>query len=171
MKRMFNLSHQIVYYLLFMGCASTQSTTTGSSNKYSEDLSSLRPVFEEPIDNTTQLPQDDRKKTAYVEPRFTVNQQLHSVLDSIDRINAARKYVDGFTIQVYSGQKREDALNSKRTMDMALPELRAEMTYVQPTFRIKAGKYYTQLDAQKDFVEVKRYFPNAILIPEKISTD
>jgi hypothetical protein len=166
MKKMIHLSDYLVYILL-ASCASTQNTSTTSSDRYSEDLSHLRPVFEEAAASAVVQPQEEQRKTTYVEPQFSVNKQLHTILDSIDRINAARKYVDGFTIQVYSGQKREDALTSKRTMDLALPELRAEMTYVQPTFRIKAGKYYTQLDAQKDFVEVKRYFPNAILIPDK----
>lgn len=161
---MFELPHYVVYMLL-IGCASSQPTGTGST-KYSEDLAGLRPVFPETVVTETKI--EEQRKTTYVEPKHDVNKQLHAVLDSIDQINLSRKYVDGFTIQVYTGQKREDALSSKRTLDQALPQLRAEMTYVQPTFRIKAGKYYTQLDAQKDFVAVKRFFPNAILVPDKI---
>jgi hypothetical protein len=166
MKKMVELPHYLVY-ILIMGCAATQPTGTGSSVKYTEDLSALRPKFEETI--AQHIATEEQRKTIYVEPKHAVNKQLHAVLDSIDQINLNKRYVDGFTIQVYTGQKREDALASKRTLDQALPELRAEMTYVQPTFRIKAGKYYTQLDAQKDYVAVKRYFPNAILVPDKIA--
>jgi hypothetical protein len=157
-----------VIYLLLTGCATTQQSGT-SSSAYSEDLSALRPVFEE--EETQSSVVEKPKKRENIEPEFTVNESLHAVLDSIDRINLTRKLIDGFSIQIYSGQKREDALDSKRTMDQHLPELNAEMIYVQPTFRIKAGRYYTQLDAQKDFVAVKRYFPNAILIPDKIAVD
>jgi hypothetical protein len=155
--------------LLIASCKTTTPNTVARNDGYTEDLASLRPVFEipeEPIKPATELP----KKKELVEAKHTVNVPLHAVLDSIDRINLLRKSVDGFTIQVYSGQKREDALNAKRTIDQALPELKAEMLYIQPTFRIKAGKYYTQLDAQKDFVAVKRFFPNAILVPDKIAT-
>lgn len=165
---MFELSHYIVY-MVMIGCASTQSTSTTSSAKYSEDLAQWRPSFEEGASTTDKPITETPAKKEYVEPRYAVNQQLHSVLDSIDRINLSRKLIDGFTIQIYSGQKKEDALSTKRTIDQAMPELNAEMTYVQPTFRIKAGRYYTQLDAQKDYVAIKRYFPNAILVPDKIS--
>jgi hypothetical protein len=166
MKKMFALPVYLVYALL-TGCASSPPTST-SSKGYSEDLSALRPVFEVPAQET-KAPTEDIKRNVTVEPTHTVNKPLHAVLDSIDRINLLRKSVDGFTIQVYSGQKREDALNAKRTIDQALPELKAEMVYIQPTFRIKAGKYFTQLDAQKDYVAVKRFFPNAILVPDKIA--
>lgn len=168
MKKMFELSHYIVY-MVMIGCASTQSTSTTSSTKYSEDLAQLRPSFEEGASTTDKPITETPAKKEYVEPRYAINKQLHSVLDSIDRINLSRKLIDGFTIQIYSGQKKEDALSTKRTIDQAMPELNAEMTYVQPTFRIKAGRYYTQLDAQKDYVAIKRYFPSAILVPDKIA--
>lgn len=162
---MFALPVYLVYMLL-AACASSVPTGTSSSG-YSEDLSAVRPVFEVPVQDV-KAPAEEKKQNVYVEPKHTVNTQLHTLLDSIDRINLMRKSVEGFTIQVYSGQKREDALNAKRTIDQALPELKAEMVYIQPTFRIKAGKYSTQLDAQKDYVAVKRFFPNAILVPDKI---
>jgi len=165
---MFELSHYVIYMLL-VSCASTQ--TTSSTSAYSEDLSYLHPIFEETLNDQPTQTIQEKKKSEYVEPKFTVNKSLRAVLDSIDQINLSRKVLDGFCIQIYSGQKREDALNTKRTMDQYMPEMDAEMVYTQPTFRIKAGKYYTQLDAQKDFVEVKRYFPNAILIPDKIAFD
>jgi hypothetical protein len=170
MKKMFELSHYVVYMLL-VSCASTQTTNSTSYSAYSEDLSYLHPVFEEASTNQTTPTTPEKKRTEYVDPKFTVNESLHTVLDSIDRINLNRRLIDGFSIQLYSGQKREEALNAKRTMDQHLPEMNAQMIYMQPTFRIKAGKYYTQLDAQKDYVAVKRYFPNAILIPDKISFD
>jgi hypothetical protein len=170
MKKMFNLSHYVVY-MLMASCASTQTTNSTSSFTYSEDLSHLHPVFEEPVNEPVIKPNTEKRRTDYVEPKYSVNELLHTVLDSIDRINLNRRLIDGFSIQIYSGQKREEALNTKRTMDLHLPEMNAQMVYVQPTFRIKAGKYYTQLDAQKEYVAVKRYFPNAILIPDKISFD
>lgn len=153
-----------VFYFLLMGCASTQSSSTSSASNYTENLAVLRPVFEESITQT--IPISEVKKGS-VEPMLTVNEPLNSVLNKIDSVYLSRKAIDGYTIQIYAGQKREDALSAKKTIDQALPELKAEMTYVQPTFRIKAGRYYTQLDAQKDYVAVKRYFPSAILVPDR----
>jgi uncharacterized protein YebE (UPF0316 family) len=91
------------------------------------------------------------------------------VLDSLDKLNQLRRYVDGFTIQIYSGPKREDALGTKAKMVKAIgDELEADIQYTQPKFRVTVGKYFTKLEAQKDLIRLKNYFSNAILIPEKI---
>jgi hypothetical protein len=118
--------------------------------------------------NTTTENGTVNKPTEYVEAKFAVNQPLDAVLDSIGRINKSIGYVDGYTIQVYSGLKREEALNAKRQLSTSVPNVDSEVQYVQPNFRVRVGKYYDRFDAHKDYVAVKRYFPNAILIPERI---
>ena len=76
--------------------------------------------------------------------------------------------VDGYTIQVYSGVKREDALNVKKKLTQSLPDLESDVEYRQPNFRVRTGKYFNRLEAQKDYLAVKRHFPNAIVIPDRI---
>jgi hypothetical protein len=156
-------------YIFMMSCATPKSTTTTTQpGKYSEDLSVVRPKVEMPKTDTT-ITQTDRKQTAYVEPKYTINEQLDGVLDSISSINRTQKYIDGFTIQVYSGSKREEALNIRKQITTSVPELDSEVQYVQPNFRVKAGRYLHRLDAQKDYMTLKQYFPSAIVIPDKIS--
>lgn len=158
----------IMYLMMMASCASQQATTTtSSSGTYSEDLSAWRPTYEIPKDS---LPtsKDGRKKRPDIEPHYTVNKQLDAVLDSIDRINLTRKYVDGFTIQLYTGLNREEALNTKKKLSLDLPELESEVIYAQPNFKVKTGSYFTRMEAQKDFVAIKKFFGNAIIIPDRI---
>jgi len=146
------------------GCAVQKpSTTTGTS--YSEDLSVLRPEVDSADTSAAVVPV---RKTEYVEAKYTINDKLDVVLDSIDRIHLSRKYVDGFTILVYSGLDREAALNARKELTTAIPDLQSEIEYAQPNFRVRAGTYFNRLDAQKDFVAVKRLFPNAIITPSRI---
>jgi hypothetical protein len=167
---MFNIPVYLVYCFL-AGCASTQSTSSTSATQgsgYSEDLSVWRPKVETSAAVTTPVQNDGPKETTYVEPKFNINKQVDVVLDSIDRLNQNRRYIEGYTIQVYSGLKREDALNAKKTLTTSLPDLESEVQYAQPNFRVKVGKYYDRINAQKDFLLVKRLFPSAIVIPDKI---
>ncbi len=90
------------------------------------------------------------------------------VLDSIDRLNGLRKFVEGYTIQIYSGQNREDANSAKKKMVDEHTGLKADLQYIQPKFRVSVGNYFSKLEAQKDLMRLKPLFPNAILIPEKI---
>jgi len=164
------VSSVIVFSILIVvGCKPAQQTQTTQGGKYSEDLSGVRPKVEEPVENTTTPEKTKRDPKAYVEPHFTVNKQLDAVLDSIDRINLTRKFVEGYTIQVYSGLKREDALNVRKQLTQSIPELDSELQYVQPNFRVKTGKYFTRLEAEKDYEQVRQYFPAAIVVPDKIA--
>lgn len=151
--------------LIFIaGCAVQKpSSTTGTT--YSEDLSVLRPEVESSDSSIADIPV---RKTEYVEAKYAVNDKLDAVLDSIDRINLSRRYVDGFTILVYSGLDREAALNARKELTTAIPDLHSELEYAQPNFRVRAGAYFNRLDAQKDYVAVKRLFPNAIITPSRI---
>ena len=160
--------------IVMFGCAK-RATTTGTSagaGKYSEDLSVWRPEATAPVDagNTkrTGHPEQRIRTDQYTPARYAVNEQVDVVLDSIHEQNLSRRAVDGYTIQVYSGTKREDALNVKKRMSQSLPDLESDVQYRQPNFRVRTGKYLTRLEAQKDYLAVKRHFPNAIVIPDRI---
>ncbi len=159
----------IMYLMMLVSCASQQQATTSTpSGTYSEDLSAWRPTYEVPKDSAVQNSNEGRKEKPYVESHYTVNKQLDAVLDSIDRINLTRKYVDGFTIQLYTGLDKGEALNTKKKLSIELPKLDSEVTYAQPNFKVKSGGYFTRMEAQKDFVAIKKVFSNAIIIPDRI---
>lgn len=161
------------FLLMILAACSPRTTPTGSDTgtKYSEDLSVLRPEIETPVDtskNISTIPDSSHGPGHYVEARHSVNDALNTVLDSIDRINVSNGLVDGYTIQLYSGVKREEALNVKKQLAIAMPDMDASIQYVQPNFRVRIGKYIDRLKAYKDYMAVKKYFPNAIIIPERI---
>lgn len=162
----------LVALAIVYGCKPTQTTQkpTAQDGKYSEDLSALRPNVENQTEDQTTAPDKiKRDPKAYVEAQFTVNKRLDAVLDSIDQINLSRKTIEGYTIQVYSGTNREEALNVKRQLTLSLPNRSSEVHYEQPNFKVKAGKYFNRLEAQKDFDQIKRIFPSAIVVPGQIS--
>ena len=170
MKRIALYGFLIGLMLWAAGCSPKVSTTSTQTGKYSEDLSAYRPkILVDTAKNPTHKNHDTKRDpNKYVEPRHAVNGSLNVVLDSIDRINLSNRVVDGFTIQFYSGLKREEALNVKKELSNVLPDFEAEVQYVQPNFRVRGGKYINRLEAQKDYMAVKRYFPSAIVIPDRI---
>lgn len=143
-------------------------TSFGQKNKkHSEDLSKYRQRVElvEPVKGVDTATQ---KSVTIAEPKFTVNSKVDAVLDSVDRFNLTRRYVDGFTIQIYSGQKKDDAMNAKKRIQDELPYMNANLQYQQPKFKVTIGKYLTKLEAQRDLLTLRRRFSNAILVPERI---
>ncbi len=161
----------LISSLVLSSCGPKLATSTSTgTGKYSEDLSVWRPEIELKADSVRpHASAPERIRTdRYVEPRYAVTEQVDMILDSIYAENIRRAFVDGYTIQVYSGIRREDALEVKKKMTQSLPELESDVQYRQPNFRVRTGKYLSRLEAQKDYLAVRRYFPNAIVIPDRI---
>jgi hypothetical protein len=162
----------VLLILVSCGPKVTSSTSSSSAGRYNEDLSVWRPKAEAvdtvKSNGTSTVKDSGKDRQRYVEPKFAVNESLDAVLDSISEVNLANGVVDGYTIQIYSGLKREEALNIKKEIAAALPDLDAQIQYVQPNFRVRAGKYFDRYEAQKDYMTIKKHFPNAIVIPERI---
>jgi SPOR domain len=154
-------------WLLFIYILFTTTAVWSQKPVYTEDLSSLRPK----VVSEAGPKKDTLKNKIEVErstPRHTVNAKVDLVLDSIDRFNLTRRFVDGYTIQIYSGQKKEDALSASKKLVDAYPELKSNIQYQQPKFKVTVGKYFTRLEAQKDLLRLKRLFSSTILVPERI---
>ncbi|SNT19518.1 hypothetical protein SAMN05421640_2785 [Ekhidna lutea] len=152
----------IILLLILAACKASKPTST---SKYSEDLSIHRPDMEVAVDSsgTTQK----AKTEAYTPLTGHIKQEL----DSIGRVayleNKEGKYVDGFVLLVYSGNSREEANQARSKMYEFFPELEPKVSYHQPTFRVKAGRFTNRLKANRIHREVKEEFPRALLIPER----
>jgi SPOR domain len=162
-----NLRFHNIFSLVMVVAQVMTVSCIAQKNKgyYHEDLFALRPKIQENVDTAKQV--NSMLKADFI-PTYNVNRQVNLVLDSINRFNLTRRLIDGFTIQIYSGQNKEEAMNTKKKVSADLPELNAELEYNQPKFRVRIGSYISRLEAQKDLLHLKRYFPNAILVPEKI---
>jgi hypothetical protein len=153
-----------------LNCCSAQlaGNSTNGSN-HSENLSAYRPKV--PVDSSkkgTDSSTSASTKTYVSTPVLNVNKQVDTVLDSIDKQNQLKKFVDGYTLQIYSGTNREEAMETKKKMSADVPDIISNLQYDQPKFRVTAGAYFTRLEAQKDFTRLKRFFPNTILVPERV---
>ena len=138
------------------------------NDKVTEDLSAIRPKYSEVPDTAKHYQGNPTRNVSFVQPTYTVNTKLNIVLDSIDRINASKLFVQGYTIQVYSGLSRDEAGNARKKLVEELG-MRSDLEYVQPKFRVRVGTYFTGMEAQRDLVRLRRAFPNAILVPERVS--
>ncbi len=151
--------------LMLMLGSSLSCLAQRTKSYYHEDLYSLRPKIEEPGDSSFELVTHRPKD--FFSPTMNVNNKVDNVLDSINSFNITRKFIDGYTIQIYSGQNKEEAMNTRKKM-MDETGLNAILEYNQPKFRVRIGNYYSRLEAQKDLTRLRRLFSNTILVPEKI---
>lgn len=159
-------ANRLIILLFLAACKAT--TPSSSSSAYTEDLSIHRPVIM-PVGDETQ--QSDNSEELQTEPYIPLSGHIKQELDSISKVALAQnkegRYVDGYVIQVYSGNSREAANQARSKMYEFFAELEPKVSYHQPNFRVKAGKFTDRLKANRVHQQVKEEFPRALLLPER----
>ncbi len=182
----FRVGEVIVLGLMFMtGCASSRSTTSVVDyNSYTEDLASVRPVYNtvpavaptvsSPVTATTSaIPvttprrTDTRKANAPAEA-LHVNRRLDMVLDTIATQNRSIRYAPGFRIQVYVGTVRREVDDIRLLISQNFPELSPYLSYNLPTYKLKVGDFMRRMDAERYYASVRRLIGSAQLQPDKV---
>lgn len=168
--RYHRLSYFLLFAIVFSACKKGVVTST-STDSYEEDLSVLRPELETP---KATIPKDTTAYTPYVSGQISreslaITEELDSINQIIIQRNSELKFVDGYTIQIYTGNDDEAARQAKEHAQLMFPELEPVISYNQPTFKVKVGSYHNRLEAHKVFESLKEDFPYALLIPERIA--
>lgn len=153
----------IVLLIFLVGCKVAPPTSTPT---YSEDLSVHRPQLE-----STSEQLEVTENDSLTEDFTPLTGGIKAELDSIVKISVAqnkeRKLVDGFFIQVYNGNNREEASKIRNEVAESYPDLSPKVSYHQPNFRVKAGQFIDRLAAYRIYQEIKADFPKALLVPDR----
>ena len=150
----------LLIVLALFNCKGTQPTQT-TTQVYEEDLSVHRPQLK-PVETF------EVRTEPVVELTGHIAEELDSITAMISRENLKPRTEQGYTIQLYNGSNREEATKALGRIRIKFPDIEAELSYFQPDFKVKAGQFLDRVVAYETFEEVRREFPNALLIPEKI---
>ncbi len=77
---------------------------------------------------------------------------------------------DYYRIQVGFVSNNEKAQEIKSNVEIDFPELPSQIDFDSPTYRIRVGKFKSKLEAERKFNEVRKKYPNAMLLKPKKST-
>jgi hypothetical protein len=95
------------------------------------------------------------------------DQKIDVLLDIYEEVIAQSKY---FTIQVGFVSSNEKANNLQALVNIDFPNLSSRVDFDSPTYRVKVGKFKNKLEAERKFREVRRKYPNAMLLKPKKSS-
>lgn len=164
---------------LFSACSSNVISSGGSSSSashypvkskdskaYDENLSLYRPNFKQ-LRNAMQLEANAEKSTTVLDERnLTVNRRLDAMLDSMANHNKNLKFVNGFRIQLYVGNDRKQADDTKVFVYTSYPEIYPYISFQQPLYKVKVGDFLTRLDAERYYRNLRDVYPAAIIVPD-----
>ena len=136
-------------------------SSNNDSRKYFEDLSFIRES--ENVSNSTNDENIVDKKNNLV-----IDIELDIILKIIKSEVDEEIFTDGYTIQIYLGDKREEAENTVEKLFEYDSLIKSNTIFTQPNYRVKTGTFEDRFKANFEYKKLKKTFPNAIIIPEKI---
>ncbi|WP_353722550.1 SPOR domain-containing protein [Dyadobacter sp. 676] len=158
--------------ILISGCSKKSVVSSGSD--YKEDLSTVRPRYEyvEPAVVTrpeaTAPPKSNNVPKGDVDKPLYVNRKLESVLDTLAKQNKSIRYINGFRIQIYVGNVRQEADNAKSYIYQAFPDLNPYVSYTQPTYRVKVGDFMYRSDAEQYLDVIREQYASAVILADRV---
>jgi len=82
-----------------------------------------------------------------------------------------RETIDGYRVQIFSmsgNAARDEAERVKKEFDKRFPDVRSNLTYLQPNFKIRCGDFRTKSEAKGFINDIARYYPGAYIVRDKI---
>lgn len=102
-------------------------------------------------------------------PRFEMDSAIEAQLAKKKELNKLKPAtVEGFRVQVYAGNSRQQALQIRTDVLAANPDFAAYLIYKQPTFRVRVGDFKTRYEAQKLLNELKSIYPASFIVPDEV---
>lgn len=153
----------------FMYNCSQKTVPTATTEDYSEDLSYTMPDIEE-YENPALEVDEAVEKAPFMTPELDVTEDLDVVLDSIATLNKNLPYLR-YTVMVHNSNSRNDAEEARKDVFRVLPEAKPKLQFISPSYIVKVGDFFDQLEAYQTLIKLKRQFPNAVIIPEQVYID
>lgn len=147
-------------------CNSTQKGSKSiAGNEYSEDLSAYLP--KELVKPSTTFPIENSHRL--FDSTFIITARLDSALLLVNNYNRQQTgYIEGLTIQLYSGTDRSEAKEVQMRAFRHFPDSKPKVIFDQPNYKVRVEEFYSPLEAYPVFKSVQSKFSKAILVPTRI---
>ncbi|MFN8416709.1 MAG: SPOR domain-containing protein [Cytophagaceae bacterium] len=156
-----------VMLVLSFSCAAQKNKNHATQN-YKEDLSQVRPTWEENVNNSNSNQNTNTNASANF-PATTEDDAvvLNKKLDSI-AANRTLQEISGYRILVYSGTSSDESSKVRKQIYQYDPNLSVYTDFKQPTFRVKVGNFTDRVQANYILNDLRKQFPNAMIVPDMI---
>lgn len=143
--------------------------------EYSEDLAVFRPKYEKT--ETLEKPQIVNSSAIIVDEKKEINentiisdtQTVNDILNQIAILNSQITEGQGYRIQIFSGNNKQEFENSKSYLFRFHSDLELYESYSQPTYKIKVGDFLNRKDAEKHYNSLNAKFKTIRIISDKIN--
>jgi hypothetical protein len=167
----------ILFSCLGVSCKSSQTGGNPGPVTYQEDLSRYQ------WRDYKRLSPDELAKQAQAAPAVTMpagngtqptgaaNAELDAVRATLAENNKLLRYAQGYRVQVYSGNSRDEANRLITQLRLSLDQDKPELVYDPPNYKVKVGDYFHKYEAYRLYVQLLPSYPAAIIVQDRINLD
>lgn len=100
---------------------------------------------------------------------YAITANLNKILDYKPDEPTIKLEKPGFRVQVYAGKDRDEAQRIRgMCLNMKFDD-QAYLHYDRPNYRVKVGDFLTREDARELYRQLKKRFPEAIIVPDIVT--
>lgn len=93
---------------------------------------------------------------------------VQKYIEKHQKIIKKKPFIEGYRIQIYNGNNKEDANKIRAEFYSNYPSMRCYLTYQQPYYKVRVGDYQDQGSAKADLKKMARTYPSSFLVPDQI---
>tara|TARA_B100000795_G_C22644360_1_gene377769 strand:+ start:146 stop:556 length:411 start_codon:yes stop_codon:yes gene_type:complete len=106
--------------------------------------------------------------TNSIKPISTIKVIEDDRIDKLNKVYTSTYKLDGYRVQIYSGNKRQPANQARSTFLRVHPKTKAHLDYKQPHYRVRVGDFRTKLEALKYKNGITNEFPNCFIVKDQV---
>ncbi len=101
---------------------------------------------------------------------ITINDQAGAtqLVEKHIYFNKEHSELPGYRIQILSSASLGDVKSAKSSFLQKFPEMKANIEYESPNYKLRIGNYTNRFDANRDLQDILLYYPNAFIAKTKI---
>ncbi len=99
--------------------------------------------------------------------RVIQSQEIIALSDRFIEEHTKNPTIQGFRVQVFLGE-RAQANEIANEFNADHEEIRADVTYLAPNFRVRVGAFRSQIEAEYYLEKIKHKYSNSYVVPDKV---
>lgn len=100
-------------------------------------------------------------QTAKMNPK--IEEKLDYLISEKQKINTSLAFKERYKIQIYSGES-EKAKKTVIQFKQDFKDIDATIIFNTPNYKVWVGNFKTRMEAERNFVEIKKKYKNTLLI-------
>lgn len=102
-------------------------------------------------------------------PTIETPPYLDSLVQKNIEKHKAEQTRDGYRVQLFSGNERNNANALRAKFKSEYPEIPIYLIYQQPYYKLRVGDFRNRIEAQQFYLKIEKDYEQLLIVPDKVN--